>query len=151
MPATGSVQSIQEAVSIGLIITELVMNALKHAFIRDTVDGRIIVAYEAAEAAWRLEVSDNGCGRTPSIGDELKPGLGKSIVEALGHQLGAQVEISSGPQGTQVLITGGTFARLTDAAHKLRRASAGQIDDRPSRTADLRVARRRHAEWSLTL
>jgi two-component sensor histidine kinase len=50
------------AVSIGLIITELVINALKHAFPPGR-QGRILVRYEIEGDDWRLSVSDNGIGR----------------------------------------------------------------------------------------
>lgn len=36
----------REAESLGLIATELVMNALKHAFAADKIDGRIVVAFD---------------------------------------------------------------------------------------------------------
>lgn len=39
------------AVSIGLIVAELVINALKHAFVADTAASLIVVAYEAEEAS----------------------------------------------------------------------------------------------------
>lgn len=115
--AESGTASSDEVVSIGLIVTELVINALKHAFLHDKADGRIIVAYEVAEAGWRLSVCDNGGGKATSIARESTPGLGTSIVEALGQQLGARVEVSSGPRGTQVSIIRGTFtSRLADAA-----------------------------------
>jgi len=101
--------SSSQAVSIGLMVTELVINALKHAFVQNQADRQIIVAYEVAGAAWRLSVSDNGDGRSPGIAGESKPGLGTSIVAALAHQLDAGVEVSSGPRGTQVWITHGEF------------------------------------------
>ncbi len=115
--ADGGAVSSSEAVSIGLIVTELVINALKHAFCHDVDDGRIVVCYEVAEAGWRLSVSDNGRGKALGVTGQPKSGLGTTIVKALGHQLDAGVEVSSGQHGTRVSITHGTFnARLVDAA-----------------------------------
>jgi PAS domain S-box-containing protein len=90
------------AVSIGLIITELVINALKHAFPPGR-QGEILVRYEAREDDWRLSVSDNGIGRQ-DLHERAHSGLGTSIVEALARQLYARVELSSGPRGTIVAI-----------------------------------------------
>src|SRR6202158_4382530 len=42
----------RQAVSIGLLVTELVINALKHAFPAATRAGRVVVAYEVAETNW---------------------------------------------------------------------------------------------------
>src|SRR5450432_1771262 len=41
-----------QAVSIGLIVTELVMNALKHAFPNEKKDAAIVVSYKVAETDW---------------------------------------------------------------------------------------------------
>jgi two-component sensor histidine kinase len=108
--AEGGTASSAEAVSIGLIVTELVINAFKHAFVDDRATGLIVVAYEATEASWRLAVSDDGIG-TPEGHLKLdKPtsGLGTIIVEALAKQLDARVEIWRNPKGTTVSITRGT-------------------------------------------
>jgi two-component sensor histidine kinase len=109
--------STSDATSIGLVVTELVINALKHAFLQDQPDARIIVTYKIDEAGWRLAVSDNGNGQAPGIAGQAKRGLGTSIVEALGRQLGGRVKVSTGPQGTRVSIIHDAIAsRLTDAA-----------------------------------
>jgi len=92
-----------EAVSIGLIVTELVINALKHAF-GDGSGGEIVVKYDVDGADWRLSVSDNGMGRQDQGHERARSGLGTSIIEALARQLDARVEVSSGPQGTVVSI-----------------------------------------------
>ncbi len=92
-----------EAVSIGLIITELVINALKHAFPGDRA-GEILVGYDVERAGWCLSVSDNGVGRRDDGHEHTRTGLGTNIVEALAHQLNARIEVSSGPQGTSVSI-----------------------------------------------
>ena len=56
------------AESLGLITTELVMNALKHAFPGDDAEGRIVVSYEVAGTGWKLAVSDNGIGKPDGFG-----------------------------------------------------------------------------------
>ena len=92
-----------EAVSLGLIVTELVINALKHGFPAGA-EGEILVSYDAQESGWRLSVADNGSGSQEADGELPRAGLGTSIVEALAHQLAATVQKTSGPQGTMVSI-----------------------------------------------
>ncbi len=99
----------RDAVSIGLIVTELVMNALKHAFPDERPDAAIVVAYRVAGTDWKLTVSDNGIGK-PDVGaSDTKPGLGTSLVKALTRQLDAVVDIVSDARGTAVSITRATF------------------------------------------
>lgn len=90
------------SVSLGLIVTELVINALKHAFPSHR-HGVIKVGYEALGEAWALTVGDDGVGMP--VGDQVPtPGLGTSIIEALAKQLKAKVAISDLNPGTQVSI-----------------------------------------------
>jgi chemotaxis protein methyltransferase CheR len=105
----GSNASSREAESLGLIVTELVMNALKHAF-PERDGGRIIVAYEVAGTNWKLSVADNGVGKPDGVFAQAKAGLGTGIVKALAQQLGAKVETLAGPAGTTVSVTHATFA-----------------------------------------
>ena len=90
------------SVSLGLIVTELVINALKHAFPGGR-SGAIAVGYRSDHADWRLSVSDDGVGmakdRTPA-----KAGLGTSIVEALARQLNAKVTVASRQPGTVISV-----------------------------------------------
>ncbi len=99
-----------QAVSIGLIVTELVMNALKHAFPRERKNAAIVVSYKVSDSDWKLMVSDNGDG-TPvqSYPHQKKGGLGTSLVKALAKQLDASVEIESESEGTATTITHATF------------------------------------------
>jgi PAS domain S-box-containing protein len=92
-----------EVVNIGLITTELVINAFKHGFPGGS-GGEILVRYEVDEANWRLSVSDNGVGLRQDGTRHGRAGLGTTIVEALAHQLKAQVETSSQSPGTIVSI-----------------------------------------------
>ena len=107
MVATGGVVSSGEAVSIGLIVTELVINALKHAFVQRT-NGAIIVSFESFNTKWRLSVSDNGTGKCALASEKAKSGgLGSSIVEALAHQLESHLNVSTDEQGYKTTITHG--------------------------------------------
>jgi chemotaxis protein methyltransferase CheR len=98
-----------QAVSLGLIVTELVMNSLKHALPDNKAECRIIVAYAVAGANWKLSVSDNGVGKSDGVFAQTKSGLGRSIVKALAQQLVAQVETVTTETGTTVSITHATF------------------------------------------
>src|SRR5476649_2743384 len=59
----GAIGSAQ-AVSMGLIVTELVINALKYAFPVDKEGSMVLVTYESKNDDWKLVVSDNGVGKT---------------------------------------------------------------------------------------
>lgn len=101
--ADGTSVNADISVSLGLIVTELVINALKHAFPGGR-DGKILVDYHAQDPDWTLSVSDNGIGM-PETPSDAKPGLGTSIVEALANQLHASVEIDDADPGTTVSVT----------------------------------------------
>jgi len=95
----------EQAVSMGLIATELVINALKHAF-PGGARGHVIVGFESAATAWRLSVSDDGIGIGTRLGDApVRTGLGTTIVEALTRQLGGRVSTAAVFPGTTVSVT----------------------------------------------
>jgi len=100
----------EEAVSIGLIVTELVINALKHAFVADDANCRINVTYEVGRAGWRLAVRDNGRGIPSRDAGEKMAGLGTTIVQALACQMDARVQVSANAQGFNVTIAQDGFA-----------------------------------------
>ncbi len=91
------------SVSLGLIVTELVINSLKHAFPGRTQEGSIKVDYKSDGDAWTLIIADDGIGM-PKDADDRKPGLGTGIVEALAAQLEAKVTITDQAPGTKVTI-----------------------------------------------
>ena len=94
------------SVSMGLIVTELVINAIKHAFPEQATDGKITVSFAEDEGAWLLSVSDNGAGM-PAGDKRGKPGLGTGIVEALAKQLDASVTVFDANPGTRVEVRHG--------------------------------------------
>jgi chemotaxis protein methyltransferase CheR len=105
----GGTATSREAESLGLIATELVMNALKHAFPIEKSDGRIVIAYDVDGTNWKLSVADNGVGKPDGRFAQPKTGLGTGIVRALAQQLGGKVETLADTAGTTVSITHATF------------------------------------------
>jgi chemotaxis protein methyltransferase CheR len=106
----GGSATCRDAESLGLIVTELVISSLKHAFNTDTKNGLINVSYEVSGTDWKLSVADNGVGKPDGVFAQPKSGLGTGIVKALAKQLESQVVTLSGPKGTTVSVTHATFA-----------------------------------------
>jgi two-component sensor histidine kinase len=77
--------SARQAESVGLIATELVMNALKHAFFDQNMTGRINVAYDVEGTNWKLSVADNGIGKPDGVFAQTKTGLGTGIIGSVRH------------------------------------------------------------------
>jgi two-component sensor histidine kinase len=93
----------EEAISFGLITTELVINSLKHGF-PGKKGGKVLVTYVSKKMPkWSLTVSDNGAGYPMKIKND-QPGLGTGIVAALANQLGAKITTKSTKDGTKVSI-----------------------------------------------
>ncbi len=104
------------AVSIGLIVTELVINALKYAFPESKVGATVDVRYEISGTDWKLTVSDNGVGKSDNA-PASESGLGTTIVDALAKQLDAKLEMDSSAAGLTISIAHATFtSRLPKAA-----------------------------------
>jgi PAS domain S-box-containing protein len=90
-----------EVVSIGLIVTELIINAVKYAFPTQRKEARVLVTFQFDGADWKLTVSDNGDGRGTAAPSASR-GLGTAIVAALTKQLKA--EFQEMPTSTGVRI-----------------------------------------------
>jgi two-component sensor histidine kinase len=92
---------IKEAVALGVIINELVTNAVKHAF-ADDQKGEIEVQFDREGDKFRLCVRDNGLGGTPL---EDSTGLGLSLVRAVAAQLGGDLERRDAQPGSIYVVT----------------------------------------------
>lgn len=90
----------EEAVAVGLIINELVTNALKYAFPEDR-SGLVWVIFERDEAGFRLQVRDDGVGIEPHRPAQ-GTGLGQRLVRSLATQVGGSftIEPDAGDPGT---------------------------------------------------
>ncbi|MBB3136011.1 two-component sensor histidine kinase [Rhizobium pisi] len=98
------------SVSLGLIVTELVINALKHAF-PDERKGIIVIDYRSSGNDWTLSIADNGIGM-PIGNDAPNAGLGTGIVEALVKNLNGEIELSDAGPGAVVTISHREAANL---------------------------------------
>lgn len=92
---------VNTVVACGLIVSELVGNALQHAF-EGRVEGRVDVSFSGGETC-RLRVSDDGVGIPPRDVTRQSGGLGivRSVVD---YQLEGDLEIARNG-GTTVTVT----------------------------------------------
>ncbi|MEZ5961795.1 MAG: histidine kinase dimerization/phosphoacceptor domain -containing protein [Hyphomonadaceae bacterium] len=89
------------AVTIGLLINELVTNAAKHAF-RGRDRGAVDVQFRRNEDGWRLIVADDGVGFDPATVSKI--GLGQRLVEAFVRQANGTLTTESNNTGTRVVV-----------------------------------------------
>lgn len=109
--------STSDAVSLGLIATELIINAVKYAFPTPRDAARIRVTFEKLGSDWKLTVADNGHGKREVESAKSSSGLGTVLISALAKQLDAKVSEISTAQGLTVEVSRATFvSRLPRAA-----------------------------------
>ncbi len=81
-----------QALACGLILNELVSNALKHAFV-GREQGRLAVSVCRQNGHYVLTVSDDGVGLPDGIDELSSDSLGMSIVQAQAHNLGGEIDL----------------------------------------------------------
>jgi len=91
---------IDRAIPLGLIVNELVTNAVKYAFPGEP-KGTIAVTLKRFTGELRLTVADDGQGADPQRADS---GLGSRLVDSFARQLGGHVERVSNSKGTTVCL-----------------------------------------------
>jgi two-component sensor histidine kinase len=91
----------EDAVQMGIVVNELITNAVKHAY-RPPDKGKIIVRLSAADDQIRLSVRDFGPGLPAS--ERSSPGLGMRLVRSLVEKRGGAVVLESGG-GLDVQVT----------------------------------------------
>lgn len=94
--------NIDQAIALGLIVTELVSNSVKHAFPHGAKDGAISLRLHKEGDALHVEVADNGVGMPPTV-NTGGGSLGMQLVQGLCRQIGATLQFGAGP-GTTVVI-----------------------------------------------
>jgi two-component sensor histidine kinase len=96
---------VDRAIPCGLLLNELVTNALKHAF-PDERRGTLRVALHPLDGGrMRLVVADDGVGMPPGKDLRRHGSVGSQIIVALCDQLGAELSVESSTAGTQISVT----------------------------------------------
>jgi PAS domain S-box-containing protein len=114
---TGILLPLQTAIPCGLILNELVTNALKYAFPAGR-SGEIRIAFSPDPAdGFILTIADDGIGLPKDIDFRNTESLGLRLVVTLVQQLKGAIELLPGP-GTEFCITfAGTGARARGVRH----------------------------------
>jgi len=108
--ALGMEAGLDTAIPIGLIVNELVTNAIKYAFPMGvprpgSEECEIVISALKEDEACTLAVSDNGAGMPPDLDWRSCPSLGLRLVGMLGeHQLGGQLRLDRAG-GTRFVLT----------------------------------------------
>jgi two-component sensor histidine kinase len=95
-------------VPTGLVLNELITNALKYGRAADGTAPHVLVTIHALPNGFSLAVRDHGPGLPPGFNLAASDRLGLTMVRALSRQLGGQIQVSSDQTGTCFTL----FARL---------------------------------------
>ncbi len=97
---------LDRAVPLALIISELVTNALKHAYDNMLEDNELIIkARDLKDDMILLTISDNGRGLPPDFNIKKADGIGFEIIHSLCRQISAELSYESCEKGTVFKIT----------------------------------------------
>ena len=83
--------SLDDAVPLGLILCELLSNALKHSRQNNMEPLRILVRFTRDDSDWSLSVSDSGPGLPHGVSNAAVPTLGMTLIQDLAEQVDARI------------------------------------------------------------
>jgi two-component sensor histidine kinase len=93
----------EEAIWLGLIVVELITNALKYG--NPSPQSPITIDVSPDETQLRLTVADNGAGMPPGFDFKSGKGLGMQVVLLLVRQLHATLEVDPDWNGSRFIVT----------------------------------------------
>jgi two-component sensor histidine kinase len=96
--------TIERAVPLGLVLNELMTNALKHAFPGERT-GVVRAALRQEGDELCLCVTDNGVGLPAGFDAEQVPSLGLRLIQILARQLDGQFRIAPANPGAEARLT----------------------------------------------
>jgi two-component sensor histidine kinase len=89
-----------KAIPLGLMISEILINAHKHAF-NDQDEGTVQIVTEIKNGKLYLSIADNGCGIPEGVDVTKSNSLGMILVESFTEQMKADLKINSNSNGTR--------------------------------------------------
>ena len=107
------------AVAIGIIVNELVMNAVKYAYPDGAGPIHVDLVAQGDDVA--LSITDDGVGLNVKT-DPRSTGMGQRIVSAMATKLDASVERDPAHAGTRIVLR---FRRVPAPATRPKKAAAG--------------------------
>ena len=96
--------SLDQAIPCGLILNELISNALKYAFVGDKNGGTLKIVLSEKEENISITIEDNGVGIPDDLDVENTDSLGLQLVFTLIEQLEGTISLNT-KTGTKYLIT----------------------------------------------
>jgi two-component sensor histidine kinase/CheY-like chemotaxis protein len=91
------------AVPLSLIANELIVNALKYAFVGDR-PGSLVVGLTTAENHHELSIADDGPGFGPDIDPTTNRTLGLRLVRDLTQQIRGELQFCHAPSGVKIVV-----------------------------------------------
>jgi PAS domain S-box-containing protein len=91
------------AVPLGIIVNEIISNALKYAFNEDK-KGHITIQFHRNDEEFILVVEDNGSGIPENFNYENSDSLGMRLINSLVEQIEGEIEVKSDADGTSFKI-----------------------------------------------
>lgn len=101
--------NLEQAIPCGLIVNELVSNAMKYAF-KDIADGVLQLRVDRQGDFVEIEVRDNGVGLPEDFNFDTNDSLGVYLIQALTEQIQAELIVcSSSLDGEHKISRGSSF------------------------------------------
>lgn len=95
---------IDQAIPCGLIVNELISNALKYAF-KGRKEGDLHLSLKRKNKTVVMRVADNGVGLPKGFNYEKTDSLGVQLVYTLTEQIDGTITVNTASTGTEFLIT----------------------------------------------
>lgn len=89
----------ETALALGLVMTELISNALRHAFTPEHTGTITLRLIQTIEGGTQLTVCDTGCGLEDGFNFETQTNLGSKIIQLYAAKIGAAIHAANAENG----------------------------------------------------